>query len=174
MTSSQAPGEGDLAESPELAARGEVTAELRPRLGGAGVGGVPGKGTLRGCCAHKRRDLGRSDGSAPACLHRCWLSEGTETQDGEGVSGDVSGDNGNGVLQAQPGSEEALLGISSSHLLERGYRVLQGHMVSSQQDFLRAALCLSSAPSPRHSPCPSAPRGRSLRVPQSPGLSLTA
>lgn len=36
MTSSQAPGEGNLAESPELAARGEVAAELRPRLVGGG------------------------------------------------------------------------------------------------------------------------------------------
>ena len=39
MTSSQAPGEGNLAESPELAARGEVTAELRPRFGGRRGGG---------------------------------------------------------------------------------------------------------------------------------------
>lgn len=171
MTSSQAPGEGNLAESPELAARGEVAAELRPRLVG---GGVPGKGTLRGCSAHKRGDLGRSDGSTPARLHGCWLSEGTETQDGEGVSGDESGDSGDRVLQAQPGSGEALLSISSSHLLERRCRVLQGHVVSSQQDLLRATPCLSSAPSPRRSPCPSAPRGRSLRVPQPPGLSLTA
>lgn len=71
-----------MAEPRELAARGEVAVKLRPR-----PGGVPGKGPLRGGCAHRRGDFGSSDGSSPTRLPRCWLSGGTETQDGEGVSG---------------------------------------------------------------------------------------